>query len=803
MAEKRYVSAKDGKNNSVIYKAADGSEYLHSGGTRAWRNNNPGNLKASEKSGRSIGSAGTFAVFPTYEDGLAGLRYSLTQFYAKEKLGECFKRYAPSKDNNNPEHYAQMVKQFSGLDSNRTVGALSDDELKKFMAAIQRVEGWKAGKIEPIPYAQQFAVTGVDGKPLSGLAYVMSFFTSKGEEKKIKGTTDAEGKTQVAQTDTRSPVSLKLPRPDPGQSLKGSGVKAKADAAPQVVAAEVKAKPWYECAYSTCADSEDERCDGPLSAKGDAAAASAVAASAASLATADASAVAVDAAPFAEPIAAVPIAGATAAPSAVQSAAPAAAAATTVASAAAKPAAAPPAAAPTAAPASKPANTPAVQPAGPAGASATKPAAPAAPIATVKQGGAVQASATVNKAANLVQQVVKDDGVFITWEFDTSGGSQKKLKGLPYFIAEMSGNTSKPLLAGQGVGRLPDTGKIRQKVPFGKEVALYLGNDAKAKYRKYPLYRVAAEEGVTDVMVKVAETAGPGYDSAKEVPFGVEVSGTKKTFKARLYGTTWMKFSHKFTEAEASAEGAGESQELRDALEKIYRGAPTIAGTASIVLSVTKPNQKQLKILWPRSAFQNCFSNIGTHTDLAAAKQEFIPRVNPQTYKAFLKAAFEMDADELEISSGWRPMLGSVLHRLGIGLDVNRLKIGSQDKAFSRNATGAELEYRQLMSEKATLSKKKDRTPAEIQRLNEIKAVEAAKSNAAIKAIYDNESSILRSFTSKLRANGDVKQTFDPWEMDVDTGDKVPQSPNRITTDNEKLHRTHLHITVRDTELGH
>ena len=932
MAGKRYVSARAGEKNSVIYKTADGPEFLHSGGTRAWRNNNPGNLVASEKSGRSIGKAGGFAVFPTYEDGWAALKYSLTHFYSDLKLDKVFEKYAPATDNNDPQRYIKMVKQFSGLDSTRTLGQLSEAELAKFMAAIQRVEGWKEGKIEAIPYAQQFEVKGVDGKPLSGLAYVMSFFTSRGEQKKIAGKTDAEGKTAVAQTDTRSPVSLKLPRPDPGQSLKGTGVKAKADAAPQVVAAEVTAKPWYASAYSTCLECEDEKHgpaaeaapasgtdaaatvpalpQGPATDGGDAA--GATPATAASSSTdpvtsaagpvAEAQGTAAAAAPGAEggagasagaggaaaapasaptapgasgagsaavvqgapavvpgsaasgASAAVPGNAASGASAAVPGSAASGASATvpggatpsastpasasaSAAAATSKPVVAQAAGASTAAKASVPvpgagagagsaasAKPPAAAPAAgakPAGAASTAPAAsasapggakpaanasapkPPAPTATVKQGGAVQASATVNKAANLVEQVVKEPGVFVTWEFNTSGGSGKVLRGLPYFIAEMSGNTGKPLVAGQRVHLVGGDNKIRQKVPFGKEVALYLGNDAKAKYRTYPLYRVKAEEGLTDVVVKVAETGGPGYDHSQEKPFDEQLSGTKKTFKANLYGTTWMKFSHKFTEAEASVEGAGESPALKDALEKIYKGAPVVVGSSSIVLNVMKPNQKTLKISWPRSAFLNCFSSIGSHADLMAAKQEFLPRVNPQTYKAFLKAAFEVDADEMEISSGWRPMLGSVLHRLGIGLDVNRIKVGNEPAVYSRSITGAELEYRQLMEEKKLLTKKKSRTSAEDQRLNEIKATEAAKSNAAVKAIHDSESNLLRSFTSKLRANCDVKQTFDPWEMDVETSDKVPQSPNRLSTDNEKLHRTHLHITVRDSELGH
>lgn len=736
MEERKYVSARDGKKNSVIYKTADGHEYIYSSGSRAWRNHNPGNLISSEKSGLKIGKGGRFAVFASLEDGMAALKYSLTHFYADLTLDLVFKKYAPSSDNNDPERYIKQVRQFSGLDSSKKVGELNDAELQKFMNAIKRVEGWIVGKIDPVPYAQQFAVKGIDDKPLSGLSYIMSFFTSSGEEKKIRGTTDADGKTVVAQSDARTPVALRLPRPDPGQSLKGTGIKAKSDAVKQVAVAEVKAKPWYESVFEWIQDSEDER-DNHASAESPHGSDS-------------------------KPAQATAAKG-----SATQGQA-------------------------TAKPAAKPQN---------AATAASTGAKAKAPVATVKQAGAVRASATKEKSQNYVEGIVKESGVYITWQFNTSAGSGKVLNGLPYFIAEMAGDRGKPLVENQRVHLMRDN-KIRQKVPFGKEVALYLGNDAKSQYRTTPLFKVKAEEGCTDIVVKIAETRGRRYDEARELPHDEVVSGTKKTFSAILYGQTWLKFSHKFTETEAGAEGAGEVPEIGIALQQIYSGGPT-AGTTSISLSVTKPDKTTMKIIWPKSAFGNCMENIAAVTDLEDAKKEIIPRVHPQTYKAFLKAAFDLNAEELEINSGWRPMLGSVLHRIGVGLDVGRIKAAGANSSFRRSATSSETEYKRMMIEKRDLSRKSTPTEAEARRLNEIRAVESTKAAAAVKSIHDNESDTLRHFTSKLRANADVKQTFDPWEMDVDTGDGTPAVPNRLVTGNETLHQTHLHITVRDSELGH
>lgn len=57
----------------IVYYREDGSSAVYIGGSRNWRNNNPGNIgygngKLVTKLG-AIGKAGGFAVFPDYETG--------------------------------------------------------------------------------------------------------------------------------------------------------------------------------------------------------------------------------------------------------------------------------------------------------------------------------------------------------------------------------------------------------------------------------------------------------------------------------------------------------------------------------------------------------------------------------------------------------------------------------------------------------------------------------------------------------------------------------------------------------------
>jgi hypothetical protein len=720
MTAPKYVSARDGKKNSVIYVDAEGKEHLHSGGTRAWRNNNPGNLSKAEKSGLAIGVGGPFAVFPDKETGKGALKFVLLSVYKNTRLDNVFEKYAPAKDNNDPQHYTKLVKKFTGLEGSRTISSLNASELDKFMGAIERVEGWQEGKIEAIPFAQQFELKGVDGKPMSGIDYIIRFFTSSGEEKKIKGKTDEKGKTDVAVTEKRTSVSLDLPRPDPGQSLKGSGAKAgaKTDPTKKIEAACVNSKPWYAFSFGNADEclTEAKNQGGPATASGKGAAQ-------------------------------------------------------------------------TSAPKSETASKK----------QKSEAPAPEAPVATVKQAGAIKASTTVDKAENKVSTVVKEPGVFVTWEFDTSHGSKKDLKGLPYLVVEVSGNSVTPL-PDQKV-RLLVPKKIRQKVPFGKTVALLLGNDAKKRYRTRPLFAVTADQGLSDIVVKIKEQRGTDYDADLEKPSLVSETATKKTYNAELHGTTWFNFSHKFTAEEAAELTSDAPAEVKEAVISIFRGDPVVANGA-IKLNVQKTDGTMLKVTWLNEAFENCRENIPAITSLEAAKRELIPRVNPNTYQAFIQAALEMGAQEMDITSGWRPMLGSVLHRIGVGLDVKRIKVNGANRSYSRAATAEETALSNLRNEKSDLEKKKNRTQAENTRLNVLNAEEPAAVMRAQTAV-PLEHADLKAFTTKLRQNTEVRQTFDPWQMESNTADKAAPTVNILSNGNEVLHKTHLHITVFDEELGH
>lgn len=83
----KYVKAEQGPGKSVIYTDSDGKQWKFEGGTRPWRNQNPGNLvpgKITKRNG-AIGSAGGIAVFPDYYAGHKALLDSLKNVSTKTR----------------------------------------------------------------------------------------------------------------------------------------------------------------------------------------------------------------------------------------------------------------------------------------------------------------------------------------------------------------------------------------------------------------------------------------------------------------------------------------------------------------------------------------------------------------------------------------------------------------------------------------------------------------------------------------------------------------------------------------------
>lgn len=143
-----YTSA-TAAGRDVVYTTADGRRVRRTGGTRAWRNLNPGNIRYSEFSRKAgaIGQAGGFAVFPDEEMGTRAVSSLLRgKSYNNLTIARAITRYAPPSENNTAA-YHRRIQQITGLNINRRISDLSDGELSRVVDAIRAIEGWEAGRI--------------------------------------------------------------------------------------------------------------------------------------------------------------------------------------------------------------------------------------------------------------------------------------------------------------------------------------------------------------------------------------------------------------------------------------------------------------------------------------------------------------------------------------------------------------------------------------------------------------------------------------------------------------------------------
>jgi uncharacterized protein (TIGR02594 family) len=161
-----FTSAKyDVATRTVDYARSDGKHLLRTGGTIAWRFNNPGNIRPAS-SGKLIMGAigigktkgnGSFLIFASYEAGRAQKKSLLRRKYndrtiytmlagIPDKNGKLVMGYAPASDNNDPMAYAEAISKHTGLSTDTTLSSLTDEQLDKVLDAMERKEGFHGQK---------------------------------------------------------------------------------------------------------------------------------------------------------------------------------------------------------------------------------------------------------------------------------------------------------------------------------------------------------------------------------------------------------------------------------------------------------------------------------------------------------------------------------------------------------------------------------------------------------------------------------------------------------------------------------
>lgn len=122
--------------------------------TRAYRNNNPGNIRHHSGSleviypvvlqFQGLDDGDNYAKFPTRAKGCAALATLLATYYGNSTVRECINKYAPSDDNNDPDKYIMTICNWSLVQPTAVVGDLEPNKFFDLCKAISRFEGWKA-----------------------------------------------------------------------------------------------------------------------------------------------------------------------------------------------------------------------------------------------------------------------------------------------------------------------------------------------------------------------------------------------------------------------------------------------------------------------------------------------------------------------------------------------------------------------------------------------------------------------------------------------------------------------------------
>lgn len=142
------------KTVKYIYK--DGTIEIREGGTLPWRNKNAGALRSSPD---QICKANKFAVFASEEDGIKAMKNLLrSDKYCNLSLHAAVYKYAPPHENNTKK-YQSDLKKYTGLDTNRKIRDLTDEELDLVAKVIKQLEGWRPGKLTIIEPQNQIIDT--------------------------------------------------------------------------------------------------------------------------------------------------------------------------------------------------------------------------------------------------------------------------------------------------------------------------------------------------------------------------------------------------------------------------------------------------------------------------------------------------------------------------------------------------------------------------------------------------------------------------------------------------------------------
>lgn len=385
----------------------------------------------------------------------------------------------------------------------------------------------------------------------------------------------------------------------------------------------------------------------------------------------------------------------------------------------------------------------------------------------------------------------------VCYEFDTTASKAKELM-LPYLII-IDGKVQNQ----DKQNKLDASRKIKLSATAGSKVALLLNSDIHPHYRCNPVYEVTVED--SDIRIKITEKNGR-HGHLKPIvgiPTLRQLSSTGEPtacYEASMTGDIWMKISHRYSETEAiTMMSPTTTPQVREAVCSIYRG---LSAEKLSIPRATDQAKKQppLTVYFQRS--RNAEQNIVSCSFLG----DVLPRTHPCAFEALFSAALQVGITEMLVTSAWRPMYGSIVHRAGLGLDVTSIRDengeiqinrqGLLEPGYSHNPNISDSEKESLNNynelEKKLQSKKDDRQL-------EDDVVKARRDWE--KEVAGSQPKLMRELREHLRKHPMVKQIYDPWYMEGNTSTSNGKSANKQKSQNEVTHDNHLHLTMHEPKI--
>jgi uncharacterized protein YcbK (DUF882 family) len=193
-----------------VVQLADGSTERRDG-ARNWRNNNPGNIQYGDfaKKYGALGSDGRFAIFPSYDAGRKAKESLLFEGkgYAGMNIQQAIFRYAPPNENNT-QNYVATVAGAIGVPASTPLSQLNAQQRTAMLNAMEKVEGFKTGKVTKQGGAGGAPTTAVAAADAANQAAATAGAPQKAEAPTAVGAAGAANQAATAQMTGEKPSNV-------------------------------------------------------------------------------------------------------------------------------------------------------------------------------------------------------------------------------------------------------------------------------------------------------------------------------------------------------------------------------------------------------------------------------------------------------------------------------------------------------------------------------------------------------------------------------------------------------------------